>query len=177
MIKDFITIGIDPGLDGAWAVLNADGSVHHVDDMPTYDGSDGKRHIHAIALYSVVRLAVEGSVGWEKLKDGWWNGPVIGVVENVGARPNQGSVSGFRFGVTKGIAIGVLAPLVNEIVEPYPQAWKRAMGVTSSKQSSLDKATEIWGEDDRWSLKKHADRAEAMLMAEHIRRTHVFKVN
>jgi len=169
MNRGFITIGIDPGLDGAWAVLNSDGSLHHVDDMPTYDGVDGKRHIHAIALYTCIHLAIGDPCPARA-----WN--VIGVVENVGARPGQGSVSGFRFGVTKGVAIGVLAPLVHEIVEPYPQAWKRAMGVTSAKQSSLDKATDIWGEDERWSLKKHADRAEAMLMAEHIRRVHEFKL-
>ena len=71
------TLGIDPGLTGAWAVLEADGSLVAVEDLPVI--RDGRlAWIDADALLSRL-LEVRGGR------------PMRAIVERVHAMPRNGS--------------------------------------------------------------------------------------
>ena len=50
-----------------------------------------------------------------------------------------------------------------------PQAWKKAMKLTSDKKQSLAMARELWP-NAPLNFAKHDGRAEALLMAEYLRR-------
>ena len=85
--------------------------------------------------------------------------------------PGQGVASTFKFGRAVG-AINAVADMmfgVWHIVSP--QRWKRAMSVTQEKESSLKLARELWPNAPLTRKKAHG-RAEALLIAEYLRRTH-----
>jgi hypothetical protein len=92
--------------------------------------------------------------------------PVV-FVEQPFAMPNQSSSStGAQF-AAYGAILGALGALGLEVHIVTPAAWKRAVGVTADKRSSLDLARTLWPSDaDRWfRLAKHDGRAEAALIA------------
>jgi crossover junction endodeoxyribonuclease RuvC len=141
-------IGIDPGLHGAIACLDAtDGHLIWVEDMPT--------------LGKVVNAAeLADLLGGERI--------ITAAVEAVHAMPRQGVSSSFNFGVSLGIVLGVLGALDVAVTHPTPAAWKKAMGVTADKASSRRRATDLW---PAWSgtfaRVKDDGRAEAALIARH----------
>ena len=85
--------------------------------------------------------------------------------------PGQGVASTFKFGRAVG-AIDAVADMmfgVWHIVSP--QRWKKSMGVTQDKMKSLNLARELWPNAPLSRMKDHG-RAEALLIAEYLRRTH-----
>ena len=143
-----VVIGIDPGLSGAIAALDAtDGQLVWVLDMPT--------------LGKVVNAAeLADMLGGEQIR--------TAAVEAVHAMPRQGVSTSFNFGVSLGIVLGVLGALDVPVTHPTPQAWKKAMGVTADKASSRRRATDLW---PAWSgtfaRVKDDGRAESALIARH----------
>src|SRR5690606_9982133 len=96
-----LTLGADPGLTGAVAVL-VDGRYHDVLDMPTVGrGKAGRQSVNAAALSQWLRDLVALHPGAD----------VVAVVEEVASRPGQGVASMFRFGQSCGVLAGVLAAL------------------------------------------------------------------
>ena len=92
-------------------------------------------------------------------------------IEDVHSMPGQGVASTFKFGRAVG-AICAVADMkfgVWHIVSP--QRWKKAMGVSQDKDSSLTLARELWPNAPLTRKKDHG-RAEALLIAEYLRRTH-----
>jgi crossover junction endodeoxyribonuclease RuvC len=91
--------------------------------------------------------------------------------------PKQGVASTFKFGKGYGEVLGITTALHFEIHEPTPQAWKKAMltGTDKSKDASIQVAENLF---PTVSLvlprcrKAHDGMAEALLMAEYIRRMH-----
>ena len=151
-----IVVGIDPGLDGAAALLIAD-RLHDVYDLPTYRTTTGKRRLCGEQLAAQLRY--------------WHRRHIINHIwiEAVHAMPGQGGVSGFTFGTTYGICLGAAAAITRRRPhEVPPQVWKKAAGVTADKQTSLDLAVELWPDHaPRFARKKDVDRAEAALIARH----------
>lgn len=85
--------------------------------------------------------------------------------------PGQGVSSTFKFGRAVG-AIDAIADMMFgfwHIVSP--QRWKKAMGVNQDKLKSLTVARELWPNAPLSRMKDHG-RAEALLIAEYLRRTH-----
>ena len=75
-------IGIDPGLNGAWAALR-DGELLEVGDMPTIDSAVSPRQLYdTLVEYS----------------------PSLVVIEQVHAMPKNGSIAGFKLGRAFGVA-------------------------------------------------------------------------
>jgi len=71
-----------------------------------------------------------------------------------------------------GMWLGILASIgmKHEIVRPA--AWKRSMQVSKDKGQARVKATQLWPDmADKLKLVKHHGRAEALLLAEWLRRT------
>lgn len=145
-----VTIGIDPGVTGAAAVLEADGTFRALFDLPVIrDKSlawiDGDRL--AAALLAAMR-ADAATV----------------ILERVSAMPGQGVSSSFGFGVTFGSILAAVQCLRLRIELVTPAVWKRALGLSSDKRASLDRARLLFPGADL-TLAKHHGRAEALLLA------------
>src|SRR5215472_11819655 len=92
-----IIAGIDPGLSGALAFLDAASSmVLDIVDMPTLALSRGGKKKRELDAHALARLLVAQPIGHA-------------FVEHVGAMPGQGVSSVFAFGKSFGALIGVLA--------------------------------------------------------------------
>lgn len=143
-------IGIDPGITGGIAVLDQDGALQALSDLPII--RDGKLSW------------VDGGRLQSFLIDTLTGRSARALVERVQAFPKQGRSSAFNFGVGFGSILSVLQARHISIELVTPQSWKRAMGLTNDKCVSLDKARLLFpGADLPFS--KHDGRAEALLLA------------
>lgn len=146
-----IHIGIDPGKDGAMAIIYADVDIHiHPFDPEVY-----RFYLHDI--YE------EGSA-WQTRC----------CLERVSAMPGQGVTSMFRFGENFGLIQGLLTAFCIPYELVTPQKWKHEFGVTGDKNSSISVCKRLFPEvslrrTDRCK-KDHDGMAEALLMAEYARR-------
>lgn len=148
-----ITIGIDPGLSGAVGVLRG-GCYVAVLDMPTVAKGSGsvKREVDPAGLITLLRQHAPAE------------GAVAVALERVNAMPGQGSSSIFSLGDSFGCARAAVAACRFETVYVTPAQWKKHFGLTSDKELSRAAAVRMFPEAPL-SLKKHSDRAEALLMA------------
>jgi hypothetical protein len=143
-------IGVDPGLSGAIAVLKPSGELERLADLPVI--RDG-------------RLAwIDGSGLQSFLIDTLYGRPARAVVERVSAMPKQGIASAFNFGVGFGSVLSILQARHLPVELVTPATWKRAVGLSSDKRASLDKARLLFPDADL-TLAKHDGRAEALLLA------------
>jgi crossover junction endodeoxyribonuclease RuvC len=111
------TIGIDPGLNGGMTCLDStNGLVSFVESipMPTVDVPYKKRTRKDIDTKGVCAF-------FERYK-----GAIV-FMEKVGARPNQGAVSTFRFGEGSGIVSGIASGMGFRVFFPTPQAWMKVV--------------------------------------------------
>jgi len=155
-----IYIGIDPGLNGAIAVIDPDGKLH-LEDTPVLlpDPKKGKREYDEAGMRRCL-------ASWFVIDE------AKAVIEKQQAFPGQGVSSTFRTGMGYGIWRGLLAGLQIPYEIVGPRTWKKEMLKDmdqSSKASSLLKAKQLFPTADI-TLKKHDGRAEALLMAEYLRR-------
>lgn len=150
-----LTLGVDPGLTGAVAVL-MDGQYHEVLDMPTVGrGKAGRQSVNAAALSQWLRELLALNPGAD----------VVAVVEEVASRPGQGVASMFRFGQSCGVLAGVLAALRIPVVYVTPQRWKRHHGLLGTdKDAARGKASDLYP-DAPLARKRDVGRADAILMA------------
>ncbi len=144
------TLGIDPGIEGAWAIIDDDGAIVSCGDLPTA-GDKTQRMVSAPLLAVVAKQ-------WPIRE---------AVVERVGAMPGQGVSSMFRFGRAVGTIDGVLAACGVSIAYVTPGIWKRHYGLGPDKEQSRQRALEMWpmSADLHFSRKKDHGKAEAALIA------------
>lgn len=143
-------VGVDPGLSGAVAVLSPAGEIIRLEDLP------------------VIR---NGKISWidggrfnSILIDSLYGRPARAIVERVGARPGQGVSSSFVFGCGFGSVLSILQARHLPIELVTSAQWKRALGLSSDKRQSLDRARLLFPTADL-SLAKHEGRAESLLIA------------
>ncbi|WP_207479525.1 RuvC family protein [Arenibaculum pallidiluteum] len=156
-----IAIGIDPGLSGAVAFFLPTDELR-VFDLPLVAMSGGKKGRNEVDPVALRRLIAEHVTG-----------PAEAFLEQVGAMPNQGAVSMFRFGMTYGQIRGLLAGLLVPVTRPTPAEWKRALRVPADKKQAIGRATELLpAHADQWAIRRGhcnleqaAGRAEAALLA------------
>lgn len=155
-----IYIGIDPGLDGGLAVVSTGGTAR-VYDIPTLKVGKVRK--------------VNGKLLADTIRDEMAFCPTAMVaIESVHSMPDQGVRSVFSFGQSFGVCLGVVAALDIPLELVTPQAWKKVMmaGMQKEKDASRQRAIELFphlASDMR--LKKHHNRADALLIAEYLRRT------
>ena len=144
-----IYIGIDPGKDGAAAML-------WPDQTPAAIPFDKES-------YKTALKRVEQSLE-----------PAICCLERVTARPGQGVVSMFRFGENYGFIQGLLVAYSIPYELVTPQKWKKEFQVTSDKNTSIAVCKRLF---PGISLRKtpqsrtdHDGMAEALLLAMYARR-------
>jgi hypothetical protein len=156
-------IGIDPGFDGAVALMSQGPDDVRVSlfDTPTLEvwgGAKRKRHYHIVEMVKILKE----------------NMPIqIAALEDVHSMPKQGVASSFVFGRGLGIWEGILTALGIPIQMVSPQRWKKLMlaGCGKEKDASRLRASQLFPQAEL-SLKKHHGRAEALLMAEYIRQAY-----
>jgi crossover junction endodeoxyribonuclease RuvC len=149
-----IILGIDPGLDGAIAVLTEAGELVAIHDMPTLeDGAKGRRAVNP-ALFASIIYASQATVAFCEL---------------VGPRPTDGTTGAFGFGRSRGIIEGVLAAAGIPLAMIAPPVWKRAANIAPGKEnkdSARSVAISRWpSKAALFARKCDFDRAEAALIA------------
>lgn len=148
-----ITIGIDPGLSGAIGIL-LDGMLVAVEDMPIVAKGSGsvKNEVDPAGLMLLLRRHADP------------NQPVRAVLERVNAMPGQGVSSVFSLGDSFGTARACIAAFGIELTYVTPVQWKKHFNLASDKEMSRALAVRMFPTAPL-HLKKHSDRAEALLMA------------
>lgn len=151
-----IVIGIDPGLKGAIARLDTTAGTLDVQDVPTFELKRNNKTKREIDYHSLARLVDDMA------KEA---GTRI-VIELVGAMPGQGVSSMFAFGKAFGVLIGVSAATFCPIEFVTPAVWKKAMGVTASKDGARARASMLFPQQAHlWARVKDDGRAESALIA------------
>ena len=162
-----IVVGIDPGLNGAIAVLQ-DKKVLSITDMPVMaDGKKNKRQLNNAQLAEILRKNT--SEGDE----------ISIVVEQVNAMPGQGVTSMFNFGQTFGAIKGICAALELPIFFVRPSKWKKHFElINSSKDSSRTKAIEMYPKlSNQLTKKKDVNKSDAILIARFFSETRLAEEN
>lgn len=151
-----LTLGVDPGRKGALALVDPDGALVDVIDMPDATGAALGAHLAGF------------------LEDHRPHTVAVAWVEKVHAMPGQGVTSMFNFGANYGAICGVLGALGVRVELVTPNAWKKAAGLTADKGLSRQRACERWPlEARRFARKMDDGRAEAALLADHGRKAGV----
>jgi crossover junction endodeoxyribonuclease RuvC len=146
-----IYMGVDPGFTGAWGMIDHNGKFIACGDM-----THNEKHILSNDVWSEMRDAVDKQ-------------DIEIILEAVHAMPGQGVSSSFKFGMAYGAAIAVIERFNCTWHMVTPQKWKKALQLDSDKQKSLDLARQLWPEASLLR-KKDNGRAEALLLAEYLRR-------
>lgn len=146
-------LGIDPGLDGAVAILTTDGALLEIHDMPTLeDGAKGRRALNPALLAGII----------------YRSHATLAFCELVGPRPTDGITAAFGFGRSRGIIEGCLAAAGIPITMIAPPIWKRASNILpgrENKDSARSVAISRWpSKAELFARKRDCDRAEAALI-------------
>jgi hypothetical protein len=149
-VKDLrYCIGIDPGLDGAVAILC--GRSVEVFDTPTFKLKE-KRYYDTQGMTRI-------------LSDYQVRGAIV-AIERISAMRGWGISTCFKLGMGYGIWIGILAALRFDVKTVSPQVWKRAMlnETEKDKKAALEVARLTYPNVDL-HLQSHDGRADALLIA------------
>ena len=147
------SIGIDPGLSGAIAIISPESLK--IFDMPTMTverNGKSKRQVSAIELAEMLYLysARDCHV----------------YVEKVSAMAGQGVTSVFSFGRSFGMIEGILAAFKMPVTFVPPATWVKAIGRGQGKDASRARAMELFPSDqDQFKRVKDDGRADAALIA------------
>jgi hypothetical protein len=146
-----LTIGVDPGKSGAFALLDSYGEIVEIDDMP------------CVGKFVSVPLVVDI---FQQYLTGLDGDEVTCVIEDVWSSPQMGVTSAFSFGRSKGLVEGI-ATMANCRVEYVsPAKWKRDMKLGKDKGEARDQAMRHWPlHRPRFTRVKDDGRAEAALIA------------
>lgn len=153
-----VYMGCDPGVSGAIAILAPDGVTFA--DMPILEIKK-KQTLDYAGLACILRPFARGGA--------------FAAVELVGAMPGQGVSSMFKFGQVYGAALATLATLEIPYELVTPPVWKRAFRLVGcEKDESRAAALRLFPQcANDLKLKKHHGRADALLLAEYLRRQQV----
>lgn len=150
-------LGIDPGLSGALATFNtADRSVE-VFDMPTFRTQVNGKNSGTTDCAALARLV-------------WKLSRVTGVdcafLEHIHTMPTDSHVTAGRMMENFGALRGILAAYEVPVVLARPALWKRVMSLSSDKELSRRRASELLPHAAHlWARKKDDGRAEAVMLA------------
>lgn len=161
-----MVIGIDPGLDGAVAIIPAatDKEVR-VYDTPTTKIKSGKKNKSVHVVSKMVGLLKDLDSSPEE---------IFVVIEKTHSMPKQGVASMFSMGEGLGFWIGIVATLGYPYELVTPKAWKKEMmkGMGKEKAASCYKAQQLFPDVELFGPKGGAKdgRGDALLIAEYGRR-------
>ena len=177
--KKLLSIGVDPGSrNGAIAIIDEKLNILYLAKAPFYLVESKNKKLKP-------KLNKESGKYETNYKKNAWTDfkglrniylpyvdnkkyDLIYTIEKVSIRPGEMELNSFKFGDSLGIHRGQYS-FLNPIfyLEPTPQVWKKEMGVTSDKTSSIKISEQLFNID----LKKYLpsgkcdDIAEALLIA------------
>ena len=139
-------MGIDPGVNGAYAVLLGNGEFWGCDELPRF-----AKMVNAVEFSGVLQSLRPATV----------------VIEKVASRPGQGVSSVFTFGCAYGVCIGCVAGFGAPINFVTPAKWKSHFRLIGKpKDAARELAIRLYPvAAPLLKLKKHVGRADAILMA------------
>jgi crossover junction endodeoxyribonuclease RuvC len=144
--------GIDPGLSGAWGMIDHNGKYWSCGDM--HHDDDGVLDTEKI---------------WSEMCQARDRQDCIVFLEKVHSMPKQGVASTFKFGMAFGGAQALMYRFKSSFAYVTPQVWKKAFKIDSDKKVSLALARELFPLAPLARV-KDGGRAEALLIAEYFRR-------
>jgi crossover junction endodeoxyribonuclease RuvC len=143
-------VGIDPGVQGAFAFLGSDGSIELI-DIPNVSAAGKKVEIDED---QVCRLFDNRS---SKINSGW--------IEHTWARPGEGVVNAATQVGHYQFLRGVLRANFIPLQKVAPQRWRREMKLGKGKDASRVRCSEMLPTHSAmWPLKKHNGRCDALLI-------------
>ena len=155
-----LTIGIDPGLTGALAVLDHHGVPIAVRDLPVMPIPEAgpkatvKTEIDVRALYVLLRELVPADES------------AICVMEHsVSVGAELGEMAKLSLAATKASIMAVLRLQGHDVRRVAPASWKRHFRIGSEKNEALNLARSMYLGLPEIKLQKHHNRAEALLIA------------
>ncbi len=152
-----IICGIDPGLQGAIAVLDESGKCIHLSDMPTRpEEKKGHKEVDTLELYNLLCSFAEEKFDTKVF------------VEKVGPIKGAASQKTFNFGRNYEAILSCLKILLIPYFRVLPQEWKNILkGSDKSKQAAISWATHAF---PYLEIDNKDGRAEALIIAEYGRR-------
>lgn len=144
-VSQMRVIGIDPGLDGAAAVIYDDGQRFGYFSFPKHKPK-GRGYEPSWPLFPepMEILAFEADHAF---------------IEKVGSRPKEARSAAFKFGTTAGGIRGIIAMLRVPVTMVTPGAWKLSMRCGGKDKSvSIARAMELFPRDVEYLTTKHSVR-------------------
>ena len=176
LTKKIFSIGIDVGsVNGAICVVDEELKIHLLTKAPTIQTIiKSKRNKSKINKETMKYEKDYRKRTWVDYKTvgslfkKFLTNPIIYTVEKITARPMEGETSSFVNGNSLGIfqaQYGILNPIA--YYEPLAITWKKELGVTSDKESSIHLAEDIFQIELKKFVKKGKvdDLAEALLLS------------
>ena len=174
--KKLISIGIDVGsTNGAIGIIDENLNVLYVSKVPIYQTENrSKRNKSKLNKQTMKYEKDYKKRNWVDFRElgkvfkPFLSKSIVYTVEKVIVKPGEGESSSFVFGNSMGIFQG-LYPYLNPVfyLEPLAIQWKKELGVTSVKQTSIDLAEKIYEKSMKSLIPKGKadDIAEALLLA------------
>lgn len=142
-----LVLGIDPGVNGAFTIINGLSSIVISRDLPLLDKDT--KHLDG-----------------EKLKEILENFDIgLAIIEDVHSAPNQGVASVFKFGYSFGLITGITMGLGIEVKKVRPSVWKNVLGLSQDKKHSRELAEKIFPNTCHFKMAKDHNKAESALLA------------
>lgn len=142
-------IGIDPGKNGALALIDTETWTLAITDMPREPGRSGKEAVSPGGVGQAIIAA----------------DPDYVVIEDVWSSPQMGVTSAFNFGRALGILEGAAAAR-SMLTKVRPQVWKTATKTPKNKNEARRRAMQLFPcAYGLFSRAKDDGRAEAALIA------------
>lgn len=172
-----LSIGIDPGTkNGAIAIVDDSYNIIYLAKAPYISVNTSKKVKPKLnketGLYETTyrQRTLTDFKALRAIFLPFVNDNIILTIEKVSVRPTEGEMSSFVFGNSLGIFEGqysFLDPFA--FYEPTPQTWKKELGVTSDKETSITRAEDLFQCNLKDYLPKRAkkkdDIAEALLLS------------
>lgn len=156
-------LGIDPGLEGAFVVLDKAGQIIRVEKIPVLQ-IDTKKKIDLHVLSSLVK------------EINLLCPSIIATVEKINAAPGQGVTSMFTMGYGAGAIDTALSCHLMAYQHVHPRTWKAAImrDMPKEKDASVVKALQLFPKVSSLLITPRGKRdhniADALLIAEWARR-------
>jgi crossover junction endodeoxyribonuclease RuvC len=145
-------LGVDPGKSGAIALLDSNGELIMVEDMPVTD-----KHVSTHLLADIIGSHADAAAILGET--------LICVIENVWSSPQMGVTSAFSFGRSKGLVEMAAAAFGCRIVMVSPAKWKKDMKLNKDKGIARKTAMDRWPKHSHtFKRVKDDGRAEAALI-------------
>jgi len=153
-------LGIDPGVTGAWALIEAkrDGSQRptllKIGDLPVKSVTMSKRVTKRLDAKKCAELFEDLTGEFDRI-----------AIEKLSGAPGIASSTAFALGWTGATLDTILTMQGLTYRAPAPSTWKKTLRVPADKGASRRWATKLFGSDKGWPRVEDHNRAEAAMIA------------